>query len=386
MQSTSQTICSRCIMDTSVDDIEFDQHGVCNYCHQFSRLEQEYPTSEAGQVKLEEIINRIKREGQNKEYDCLIGVSGGTDSTYTLLMAVERGLRPLAVHFDNGWNSEIAVSNIHNAVSKLGVDLETYVVDWEEFRDIQLSFLKASVPEVEIPTDLAIRAVLYQTAAKLGIKYIINGNSFRAEGIVPKVWGYKDGRYLKSVHQKHGSIKLNTYPNLTLIDFAYYIFVKKIELVRPLNYMEYDKKLAKVVLGKKLEWTDYGGHHHESIFTRFFQSFLAPIKFNMDRRRVTLSALIRRGKISREEALLKLGDEAYINYQLERDMKYISKKFGISKAALEELIARPPRSFRNYKSYYRFLSFINPIIIYAQNKKIRGVFQGGGLTNKLERA
>ena len=383
MNSENQVICSKCIMDTSASDIYFDEAGVCNYCHQFSAMEGEYPVGEFGKIKLEQFIEEIKVAGKGKPYDCLIGISGGTDSMYTLLMAVEHGLRPLAVHFDNGWNGEIAVSNIYNALKILDLDLETYVVDWEEFRDIQLSFLKASVPEVELPTDMGIREVLYRTAAKLNVKYIIEGTNFRAEGIVPKVWGYKDGRYINSVHTRHGSVRMNTFPNLTLDKFVYYNFVKRIKLVRFLNYLEYDKVPAKQVLKQQLAWQDYGAHHGESVYTRFFQYYLAPVKFNMDRRKVTLSALVRREKISREEALKTVQTNDYLAGGFENDKKYISKKLEMSLEEFESLLSQPPHTFQDYKTYHNLLKLVEPVIYYAHKLKlVSGVFQGGRYTNE----
>ena len=382
MNTTEQVTCSKCVMDTSASDIYFDEAGVCNYCHQFSSMEHEYPVGEMGKIKLEKIVEEIAASGKGKPYDCLVGISGGTDSMYTLLMTVKYGLRPLAVHFDNGWNGEIAVSNIFNALKILNLDLETFVVDWEEFKDIQLSFLKASVPEVETPTDMGIRAVLYKTAAALNINYIIEGTNFRAEGIVPKVWGYKDGRYIKSVHARYGVVPMSTYPNVTLTNYIYYNFAKRIKLVRFLNYLEYDKAPAKEILKEQLAWRDYGAHHAESVYTRFFQYYLAPIKFNMDRKKVTLSALVRREKISREEALLILQKNDYLAGDYENDKKYISKKLGISLDEFERIISQPPRSFFDYESYYRLLKIAEPIIYYAHKLKIvSGVFQGGRFTN-----
>jgi len=287
------------------------------------------------------------------------------------------------VHFDNGWNGEIAVSNIYNALKILDLDLETYVVDWEEFRDIQLSFLKASVPEVELPTDMGIREVLYRTAAKLNVKYIIEGTNFRAEGIVPKVWGYKDGRYINSVHTRHGSVRMNTFPNLTLDKFVYYNFVKRIKLVRFLNYLEYDKVPAKQVLKQQLAWQDYGAHHGESVYTRFFQYYLAPVKFNMDRRKVTLSALVRREKISREEALKTVQTNDYLAGGFENDKKYISKKLEMSLEEFESLLSQPPHTFQDYKTYHNLLKLVEPVIYYAHKLKlVSGVFQGGRYTNE----
>jgi hypothetical protein len=200
-------ICNRCILDETVKDIWFDEKGICKYCHISDELEKMHPLGEDGERRLSEIITKIKEKGKNKKYDCIAGVSGGRDSTYTLYKAVQFGLRPLAVHFDNGWNSDISVSNIKNACDKLNVDLHTVVVDWEEFKDLQIAFLKSGTPDADIPTDYAIYSVLYDEAKKEGVKYILNGHSFRTEGTSPISWTYMDGRYLKSVYKQFGKLK-----------------------------------------------------------------------------------------------------------------------------------------------------------------------------------
>jgi len=197
-------ICSRCILGTTVPDIRFDEKGVCNYCKIHDKFEEKYPLNENGKEKLRELINKIKLKGKNKKYDCVVGISGGTDSTYCLYLIKKMGLRPLAVHLDNGWDSQIAVDNMKKAVEKLGVDLKTIKVDWEEFRDLQISFLKASVPDAEIPTDIAIYSILYRVAAELGVHFVLNGHSFRTEGTAPISWTYMDGKYLESVHKRFG--------------------------------------------------------------------------------------------------------------------------------------------------------------------------------------
>lgn len=227
----TKKICSRCILDTTVPEIKFDENGVCNYCKLHDRLEEKYTLNEEGQRKLNGLVEEIKSDGKGKKYDCIVGVSGGTDSTYTLYVVKKMVLRPLAVHLDNGWNSEIAVRNIKNAVAKLGVDLHTIVLDWEEFKDIQLSFLKASVPDAEIPTDIAILGALFKAAADEKIRYVINGHSFRTEGNSPIGWSYMDGRYVKSVQKIFGSKKLKTFTNVTIFDLLYYLILKRVRFV-----------------------------------------------------------------------------------------------------------------------------------------------------------
>jgi len=366
--------CTRCLMDSEVGGIGFDKNGICNYCEEFDILINANPAGEKGQLLIDKVVGDMKAIGKNKSYDCVVGVSGGTDSTYLLYILKNLGLRPLAVHFDNGWNTEIAVSNIKNAVTILDIDLFTYVVNWEEFKDLQLSFLKASLPEVEIPTDMGIRAILYKIALKEGVKHVISGNSFRAEGIVPHGWGYKDGKLIKGVQKFFGTQKLKTFPNLPLIKYLYYIYLRKIKIVRILNFMDYSKEEAKKLIIKELNWQDYGGHHFESIYTRFFQGYLAPVKFNMDRRKVTLSALVRLGKLDRTEALTLLSDESYSPEMKDEDMQYISKKLGVSFDEFIDIIEADPKSFHEYPSYYTLMKKLAPILNWMNEKKLLGGF------------
>lgn len=221
-------ICRRCIMDTTVPDIRFDESGTCNYCRIHDDLEKYYPVNEMGQQKLKNLIDKIKNKGKNKKYDCIVGVSGGTDSTHCLYLAKKWGLRPLAVHLDNGWNSEIAVNNMKRATKKLGIDLKIIKVDWEEFKDLQIAFLKASIPDVEIPTDIGIYSILYRVASKEDIPYIINGHSFRTEGSCPIGWTYMDGKYIESVYKKFGkNKKLRKFLNIQISNLLFHFFCEK---------------------------------------------------------------------------------------------------------------------------------------------------------------
>jgi len=348
----SQKICSRCILDSSIPGIRFDDRGICNYCKIHDKLEERFPLGELGRQKLNQLIDKIKRRGKCKKYDCIVGISGGTDSTYCLYMVKKLGLRPLAVHFDNGWDSEIAINNIRNAVTKLDVDLKTIAVDWEEFKDIQISFLKASVPDVEIPTDIAIDSVLYRVAAKEGIHYIIAGHSFRTEGLQPLEWMYADGKYIKSIHKKFGKLELNNFPNLTISDLLYYIFVKRIQTVHLLNYINYNKEDARKILEKEIGWKYYGGHHYESIYTRFVASYILPKKFGIDKRKVEYSALIRSGQMTRDEALEKLKEPPISEEQAKRDKEYVLKKLELTEDEFEEIMSAEPKTFRDYPTYY----------------------------------
>ena len=349
----NQKICSRCVLDTTVPNIRFDEKGVCNYCKIHDELEKKNPLNERGQQRLNQLVNKIKNKGKNNEYDCVVGVSGGRDSTYTLYIAVKLGLRPLAVHFDNGWNSEIAVSNIKKATTKLDVDLHTVVADWEEFKDLQLSFLKASVPDAEIPTDYSIISVLYQTAAEIGTNYILTGHSFRTEGVSPMGWTYQDGRYIKSVHKKFGKIKVKSFPILMLSELLYYIFIKKIKYVDLLDCIDYRQKEAGEIMKKELDWEYYGGHHHENIYTHFFQSYLLPEKFNIDKRKTEYSALIRSGQMTREKALKEIRENSY-PYDKEI-VNYTISKLGLTTDEFEEMLSVKPMSFHDYPTYYSII-------------------------------
>jgi N-acetyl sugar amidotransferase len=313
-------------------------------------METKYPMGDAGKEKLELFLEEVKRKGKNREHDCILGVSGGRDSTYLMYLAVKHGLRPLAVHFDNGWNSEIAVTNIKNACEKLNVDLYTHVADWEQFKDLQISFLKASVSDADIPTDVAIFGTLHQAAAREGIKYILNGHSFRTEGIMPKGWTYMDGRYIKSVHKIFGTKKLDTVPNFTIFDLLRYTIVGGIKTEPFINYFEYNQEQIDKILAEEMGWTYYGGHHHESHYTHFFQSYYLPQKFGIDKRKIENSALIRSGQMSREDALKEVQDTTY-PYDQEL-VDYTISKFGFSTTEFDEIMNAPLKSFHDYSTYY----------------------------------
>lgn len=351
-QKLDKQICVKCAVDSTVPGVTFDDQGVCIYCKLHNVLDKEYPQGEDGQNILNQFVNKMKENGKNKKYDCVIGVSGGTDSIYLLYWAKQKGLRPLAVHFDNGWDSEIAVNNIHKALEKLNIDLQTYVVDWEEFKDILVAFLKASLPWADIPTDIGITAALYRIAAEQNLKYILVGNNFRTEGKMPTEWTYSDGRTVRYIQKHFGSKPLRSFPNLTLLDFFYYSVVRKIRILRPLNYIVYQKTYARDLLEKELGWQYYGGHHFESIYTRFVYSFLLPKKFNIDKRIITHSALIRSGSMTRQQALDSLQEPSYPLDRVNEDIEYVVKKLGISPQEFEEIMTMPPKSFRDYPSYY----------------------------------
>jgi N-acetyl sugar amidotransferase len=328
---------------------------VCQYCTIHDELEKQYRINDLSAGRLANILKKIKKHGWKKKYDCVVGVSGGVDSTYTLYKAVNLGLKPLAVHFDNGWNSEIAVNNIEVVTRKLNVDLETIVADWEEFKLLQKSFLLASVSDAEIPTDVTIHAVLHQVAAQENIHYVLIGHSFRTEGVVPKTWTYMDGKYIDSVHKIFSGKRLQSLPRLTLSRLLYYWFVKKIHSIPLLNYIPYDKAIAATILEKELGWRNYGGHHHESLYTVFFQSYYLPKKFGIDKRILALSARVRSGSIGREDALEQIKRSPYPLD--EKIVDYAIKKLGLSAEDFKNIMSAPIKSFVDYPTYFPLVQF-----------------------------
>jgi N-acetyl sugar amidotransferase len=341
-------------MDTTIPGIRFDQEGICNYCHSHDELDRHFALTSNNQKRFEALIKKIKCQGKRKSYDIIVGVSGGRDSTFALYTAVKLGLRPLAVHFDNGWNSEIAVSNIKRATDKLKVDLYTYVIDWEDFKNLQISFLKASVPDAEIPTDVAIHGLLHRVAAREGIKYLVFAHSFRTEGVVPLTWTYMDGRYISSVQKIFGTKRLKDYPNMRIRDVFYYKMIKRIRVVPLLVYVRYHQKEVESLLERDLGWQYYGGHHHESYYTHFFQSYYLPHKFNIDKRKIEYSALIRSGQLNREDALREIRGQKY-PYDPEL-VSYTINKLGLTPEEFSAIMKAPNKTFHDYPTYYPFLS------------------------------
>ncbi len=350
-------ICTRCLMDTSDPEIQFDEQGVCNHCHDYDRLvQQRVLKGEAGLRYLEKLVEQIKREGQGKPYDCLMGVSGGVDSTYVAYMAKTKfGLRPLAIHMDNGWDSELAVKNIEETLKRLGIDLYTNVLNWEEFKDLQLAFLKASTPDSEIPSDHAIWAVIGDIAEKLKVRYILSGFNVRTETHVPLAWsqGHFDWKYIQSVHGQFGKGKLKTFPHQGL--FTYYRRLLTLRRVDILNYLDYNKQEAMQLLERELDWKYYGGKHHESIYTRFYQGYLLPTKFGYDKRRSHLSSQICSGEITREAALVELQKPTYAPSMQEEDREYVAKKLSVSDSEFDAIMKLPRKNFRDYPSYGRVI-------------------------------
>jgi N-acetyl sugar amidotransferase len=351
MNKQPYQLCTRCVMDTSDEDIQFDESGVCNHCKDFESVLAAPRYQVDADAKLNSLIEQIKEKGKNKKYDCLVGISGGVDSCYTAYLCHKWGLRPLLIHMDNGWNSEIAVKNVKKIIDKLGLDYMSYVLDWSEFREIQLAFLKSSIVDLEMPTDIAIAASLYQTANKHGIPYIISGGNYSGEGILPLTWGYhvlKDEKLYRHIVKKFSKVRLKKVPVVGLKGEIYYKFIKGIKTVYPLNLVDYNKDEAREFLKKEFDWQDYGGKHHESRITAFWQSYAMPTKYNMDYRRATYSAQIVSGQITREEALEKLKPLPYNPETLEQDKQYIAKKYGISMEELDGYLALPPKTYKDF--------------------------------------
>jgi N-acetyl sugar amidotransferase len=377
------TICSRCILDTTVRDIWFDEKGECKYCKIHDEMELHHPLDDSSPEKMKEMISKIKYDGRNRAYDCIVGVSGGRDSTYTLYTAVKLGLRPLAVHFDNGWNTEISVRNIKKACEVLNVPLHTIVADWEEFKDLQISFLKASTPDADVPTDYAIYSVLYEVASNERIRYIFNGHSFRTEGTSPISWTYMDPLYVSSVHKQFGQLKhFRSFPHMTFLKLIWFSFIKGIREVRLMEYIDYNQKNVDQILRSELGWEYYGGHHHENMYTKFFQSYYLPLKFNIDKRKTELSALVRSGQLTRENALREIWSTSY-KYDQEV-VTYALNKLDLSKDEFDRILNEPVKSHDDYSTYLVLMRILRwPIKIaakfkllpqilylkYAQNKK-----------------
>lgn len=355
--------CVRTIMDTTDPDIWFDAAGVSSHALRFDEtMRDTVQRAQDGKLlgELDALVAEIKKSGEGKPYDCIVGVSGGVDSTYLILQAVKLGLRPLAVHFDSGWNSELAVDNIHNIVTKLGLDLYTHVVDWREMKDLQLSFFKASVANCDIPTDHAFGWVAYQQAAKYGVKYILSGANLASESILPQSWGYnaQDAVHLKAIQKRFGSVKLKTYPVMGLFRrHIWFPMIRGVKTVKPLNFMPYVYTDAKKQITDELGWRDYGGKHYESVFTRYFQGYYLPTKFGYDKRIAHYSSLILSDQLTRDEALGLMETANYPEDLRRQDHEFIAKKLGVSVAELEEIYARPPVDYTAYPNAEKSWAF-----------------------------
>jgi N-acetyl sugar amidotransferase len=349
--------CSRCVMDTSDAEITFDSEGQCNHCTTYVTRIARRARRGSPSEQLAASIARMKRAGRSGRYDCVVGISGGADSAYVAYLAVSHGLRVLAVHMDNGWNTAVGVSNLKTLLERLRLDYTSCVLDWEQFKDLQLAFLKASVPEIETPTDIAIPAALHRVAAENDIRHIVMGGNSWTEGILPKAWHYnaKDLKYLKAIHRRFGTRSLGSFPTFGYQQEAYYKLVKGIRFEYLLEHVHYRADAVDRILRDEIGWQDPGGKHHESTITRFVQSYIYPMKFNMDYRRATYSSQICTGQLTREWAVEELQKPPYDAVQIARDKHFVAKKFGITVPELDRIVALPPKSHRDYPNDRKFL-------------------------------
>jgi N-acetyl sugar amidotransferase len=346
-------ICTRCVMDASAPDIRFGPDGVCTYCRAGDRILQELPAEAEGETRLLPVIERAKALGAGREYDVIVGVSGGVDSSYASLLASRHGLRALAVHFDNGWNSELAVENIQRVVEASGFDLMTYVIDWPEFRDLQRAFLKASVIDIEMITDHAITAALVRLADENRIPLILSGTNKATEHGMPPAWTWnkEDWTNIRAIHARFGTVPLRSYPHLTRRRWLAIRGLRRgLRVIDILNHVHYRRDRAAESLARDVGWREYGGKHHESVFTRFYQSWILPTKFGVDKRRVHLSARIRNGEISRDESLAELERPLYTAESLAIEREFVLKKLGFSDAEFDQIMVTPPRSHASFAS------------------------------------
>nr|WP_320017316.1 N-acetyl sugar amidotransferase [uncultured Desulfobacter sp.] len=378
MSKDSYQICMRCVMDTSDPEISFDENGICNHCREFDEeTSKRWFPNEGGAHKLDAIIENIKHDGRKQEYDCILGLSGGTDSSYLALKIKDFDLRPLVVHVDAGWNSELAVYNIEQVVKYCDYDLHTHVVDWEEMQDLQLAYLKAGVANQDVAQDHIFFASLYHFAVKNKIKYVISGGNIATEGVFPQAWHHSamDAVNLHAIHKKYGNMKLKNYKTINIFQYyLYYPFIYKMKTVRPLNYMNYNKIEALAFLKETVGYKEYGRKHGESVFTKFFQNYYLPRKFGYDKRRPHLSSMILSGQFSRNEALEELEKPLYDERELKEDLAYISKKFQISIEELSNLIDAPGvqySKFKNWDSNYSKLKYVQKFAEQVFNKNIK---------------
>lgn len=356
MSERKYQICSNCIMDTSDSKIVFDDAGKCDYCTNFyQNILPHWHPDEDSYNEIMKVVDKIKKDGKEKPHDCLIGISGGVDSSYVAYIAKEKfGLRPLLFHVDAGWNSQEAVNNIERLVDKLGLDLHTEVVNWLEMQDLQLAFFKAQVPHVDTPQDHAFFACLYNFAAKNGFKYILTGANYSTECVrEPLEWHYhaSDLIQLKDIHKRYGSRKLKTFPMADIFKYKiYYRFIKGIRVVKPLNYIPFIKEDVMNDLVEKFGWQKYPYKHYESRFTRFYEGYWLPKKFGYDKHRAHFSSLILTGQMSRTDALEKIAKPAYDEKTIAQDFEYISTKLGITVEDLKALMKGENKSYKDYKN------------------------------------
>ena len=373
--SEKYQICKRCVMDTTDMDIVFDENGYCNHCFQAITIsEHSVKNNERSQKMLDEVLQNIKAKGKNKKYDCLVGISGGVDSCYIAYLCKTNGLKPLLMHMDNGWDTEISVKNIKNVARNLDLDYVSYVLDWQEFREIQLGFLKSSIVDLEYPTDMAIAAALNETAVKYDIHYIISGCNSFSESILPLTWGYhviRDMKIYKHIVNRYSKLPIKKVPVSGLLNEFYVKFIKDIRTIYLLNYVEYDKDVAKKILISQLHWEEYGGKHHESKITAFWQSYAMPVKYNMDYRRATLSSQIAAGITRREDAIEQLKKLPYNPETVEADKEFVAKKYNITVEELNSYLNLPPKTYKDFPNEKGLVDFVTKMYVkFFPNKRL----------------
>ncbi len=356
MDKRPYRICSNCVMDTTDPKIVFDDKGVCDHCHTFYKyILPNWHPDERGRAALEVMVNNIKMAGRGKDFDCIIGMSGGVDSSYLTYFAKKKlGLRPLVFHVDAGWNSQEAVNNIEKLVDQLGLDLFTEVINWDEMRDLQLAFFKSGVPHIDTPQDHAFFATMYKFAEQYNVKYILTGANFATECVdMPLDWMYyqSDSTQLKDIHRRFGTIPLDTFPLTSILYHKFYLpYFKGIKVVRPLNYIPYIKKDAMKLLEERFGWQPYPEKHYESRFTKFYEGYWLPKKFGFDTRKVTYSSMILTKQMTRDEALARLEHPPLDDSTIAQEFEYVATKLGITTEELEKYFNAPNKTFRDYKS------------------------------------
>lgn len=354
-------ICSNCVMDTSDSEIVFDDKGVCNHCHGFyENSSKDWRPTQEGKRQLDEIINKIKQQNKNKKYDCILGLSGGVDSSYLALILKEYGLRVLVVHVDAGWNQEMAVSNIQHVVSHCNFDLYTHVVDWEDIKRLQVAYLKSGISNQDVPQDHVFFAVLFKMAVKHDIKVFISGGNIATESILPNSWhgNAMDAINLKAIFKQFGSGKLNNYDTISFLDYHILFRLRGMRQYRPLNFLPYDRNEAI----RKLEaigWRNYGRKHGESFFTKFFQNYFLPVRFGYDKRRAHYSSMIVSKQMTRAEAMEMLNEPLYNEIELENDIVYFCNKLDITRAELDNYIKMPLKKYSDYDNWDSKLKYVD---------------------------
>jgi N-acetyl sugar amidotransferase len=365
-------------MDATDPQITFDAEGICNHCHQFDkRAPQEWFPNDEGALRWDALVAQMRLNGQGSEYDCILGLSGGLDSSYLALKVHESGLRPLVMHVDAGWNTELAVSNIEAVVKYCGFDLHTHVVDWEDMRDLHLSYLRAAVANQDVPQDHIFFASLYHFATSNGIRYILSGGNLATESIFPAAWhgSAMDAINLKAIHKKYGERKLAHYKTISFFDcYIWYPFIKKMRTFRPLNYMPYNKVEALNELQEKVGYKPYLRKHGESLFTKVFQNYYLPEKFGMDKRRPHFSSMVVSGQMTRDEALAKLSESLYEANDLEVDLTFFCKKLRISRQEFNELMRAPTHHYSDFPNWdwrYKNLKRVQMWVFYLLGRRIK---------------